>query len=62
MIVGTEWLIEATGCDPAALRDEIAALKADAGRQGSLAAKALAAGAESFSLASGRAIFEDALQ
>lgn len=22
MIVGTEWLIEATGCDPAALRDE----------------------------------------
>src|SRR6187399_3139177 len=24
MIVGTEWLIEATGCDPAALRDEAA--------------------------------------
>lgn len=23
MIVGTEWLIEATGCDPAQLRDEI---------------------------------------
>ncbi len=22
MIVGTEWMIEATGCDPAALRDE----------------------------------------
>ncbi|MFZ1700052.1 MAG: adenosylmethionine decarboxylase [Pyrinomonadaceae bacterium] len=22
MIVGTEWLIEATGCDPASLRDE----------------------------------------
>ena len=24
MIVGTEWLIEATGCDPAVLRDEAA--------------------------------------
>ena len=24
MIVGTEWLIEATGCDPEALRDQSA--------------------------------------